>query len=299
MALTRPNHTMVLDLDESLATNETKLEVQRCFAHIGTPLVRSHAAAGDEPATNKLRLIVSVGTRKYLMSSEEGADELWDETVSPSISNMLHKIGGNMKAFNRRQRKIGMAEIVLDRYDIELQGGKLVVGLHPDAASSVGRKQRGLIDLARTLVNDGTLAGAVRIDMPAESSWSSQSESARATWEADRQDEAEEADDPGAGQVDEEERHRREIAERALADHDLGTERFFDEEWLAADAERKSYENTAVEPVDSDDLPPAFHLPEIPEPEQFNFDVDYRIWEVAFEDDSKRLFDSEARAFAQ
>lgn len=38
MALLRPSLTLVLDLDERVAAEQTILEINRSYAHIGTPL---------------------------------------------------------------------------------------------------------------------------------------------------------------------------------------------------------------------------------------------------------------------
>ena len=37
MALLRPSLTLVLDLDERVAAEQTILEINRSYAHIGTP----------------------------------------------------------------------------------------------------------------------------------------------------------------------------------------------------------------------------------------------------------------------
>ena len=302
MALIRPNHTIIFDLDERLATAETKQEINRCYSFIGGVLVRTHAPesdAEDAPFENTVRMIVSVGAQRYLRSSDEGADELWRDVVGPSIGNMLHKVGANMKAFNRRQRKIDLPPLDFGRFVVELQGGEFSVALSTRPTSEIGRDEAAQVELARELLNDGTLEGAVRVDAPSAAFFNMQRDALLPAWEEEQAAKAAaEAEAAAEEELDEEEQHRKEIAEQLLADHERGTDRFFDEEWLAADAERKSYENTAVAPVDTDDLPPAYHEPEAPEPELFDFDVDYRMWDVTFEDGSVRTFDSETREFA-
>ena len=54
MALLRPSLTLVLDLDERVAAEQTILEINRSYAHIGTPVIRTHAceSAEDAPVRN-------------------------------------------------------------------------------------------------------------------------------------------------------------------------------------------------------------------------------------------------------
>ena len=42
MAQPRPSCTLILDIDETLATEETKLEVGRCYTYVGSALIRPH-----------------------------------------------------------------------------------------------------------------------------------------------------------------------------------------------------------------------------------------------------------------
>ena len=64
MALLRPSLTLVLDLDERVAAEQTILEINRSYAHIGTPVIRTHACESteDAPVRNTARLIVNILT---------------------------------------------------------------------------------------------------------------------------------------------------------------------------------------------------------------------------------------------
>ena len=65
MALLRPSLTLVLDLDERVAAEQTILEINRSYAHIGTPVMRTHAPASeDAPVRNTARLIVNTAAMK-------------------------------------------------------------------------------------------------------------------------------------------------------------------------------------------------------------------------------------------
>lgn len=166
MALLRPSLTLVLDLDERVAAEQTILEINRSYAHIGTPVIRTHAceSAEDAPVRNTARLIVNMGTYSYLNSADEGADERWETIVGPWIGNMLRKIGNNMKVFNDRQRKIGYPEVHFDTLDIELGAGAFTVAVRPQGAGAVDEAVAERVTAARNLRNDGTFAEAVRVE---------------------------------------------------------------------------------------------------------------------------------------
>lgn len=283
MPLLRPSLTLILDMDERLASTDTVLEIKRCYTYIGSPVIRTHAPAqADEPVQNTARMLVGLGTRKYLHSSDEGADELWDTVVEQWIGNMLRKIGTTMRAFNTRQRKIGLPEVIFQHFDIELQGGAFIVSLHTDPQSFVSEDLRAQVASARSLLNDGTLGDAVRVSMPSDAAYGAQESAAYEAWLAEHPEPEPEPDDASAA-ADE--------AAEAAEERELTRE-----EWLEQDKIAKSYENTAVPPTDSD-LLPAIEREEEVEPERFSFEVDYTRWEVHLADGSTRLFDSAACAF--
>ena len=281
MALIRPSMTLVFNLDDRVWSEETELELKRCFSYVSAPLVRHHAAESDEEeASNAARALVTFGTRKYLHSADEGADELWDEVVEQWIGNILHKVGSTMKAFNRRQRKIDMPEIVFDKFDIELQNGEFTVSLHPDLLGYVPAELNAAFTMARSLLNDGTFAGADRVRIPADDSFAKQQDAAWQTWQEEHPEPEEpEQEAEGAEQVPETD--------------------YFSEEWLEYDRERKSYEKTAVAPTDSDELPPIEREEEVEPPEPFSFEVDYTVWAVHFADGTWRRYDSSTLAFTE
>lgn len=280
MALLRPSLTLVLDLDERAAGKATVLEINRSYAHIGTPVVRTHAAESeDAPVRNTARLMVNMGTYAYLDRAAEGADERWDDIVAPWLRNMLHKVGNNMKVFNDRQRKIGLPEVAFDTLEVELQGGQLVVALHPEPCGFIDPDVAAIATTARALRAEGAFAGAVRVEAPTADAYAAQRDDAWEAWVAEHPEALEEPEPAATAEADEP------APEKTR------------EQLLAEDIEAKSYENTAVAPTDAPDLPrPARQ--EDDEPDPFTFPVDYRRWTVTFADGTTRTYDSADAAFA-
>lgn len=287
MALLRPSLTLVLDLDERVAAEQTILEINRSYAHIGTPVIRTHAteSAEDAPVRNTARLIVNMGTYSYLNSADEGADERWETIVEPWIGNMLRKIGNNMKVFNDRQRKIGYPEVHFDTLDIELGAGAFTVAVRPQGAGNVDEAASALVSAARDLRNNGIFADAVRVELPTAASWNAQRDAAWEAWIVEHPEALEEPETdeetPTDGVADE-------TAEAASEKTR--------EELLAEDIAAKSYENTAVPPTDSEALPRP-QREEEEEEEPFDFPVDYTLWAVIGADGATRTYDCAAAAF--
>ena len=121
MSKPHPSMALTLDLDESIVDHELRLEIDRCYSYLGTPVVRTHPAADGEPV-NTLRMTVRVGAREYLDSSVEGADALWSDYIEHWLLNQVHAVDNQMKIFNRRQREEGKPELAFTWLEIELAG---------------------------------------------------------------------------------------------------------------------------------------------------------------------------------
>ena len=107
MAQPRPSLTLILDIDERFDSEETRLEVGRCYTYVGTALVRTHKAEGDAEPENIMRMLVKLGTRKYLSREDEESEALWSTVIERWLYNQFHTVVNNMQIFNRRQREIG------------------------------------------------------------------------------------------------------------------------------------------------------------------------------------------------
>ena len=59
MSKPHPSMALTLDLDESIVDHELRLEIDRCYSYLGTPVVRTHEGEGGE-LVNTLRMTVRV-----------------------------------------------------------------------------------------------------------------------------------------------------------------------------------------------------------------------------------------------
>lgn len=276
----RPSATLILDIDERLYSEDVKLEVSRCYAYVCTTLVRTHPAGEGEPQ-NTARILAKLGTRKYVHSADEGADELWNDVMERWIYNEFHKIGNNMVIYNRRQREIGGTELYFDWIEVELENGALNLEFRMDSTSFIAPEHSELCTQVRDALNAGTLGeDVVRVWLPSEASYAKQQaayEEAKAEMEAQKA--AEEAAKAEA------ERQAAEEAEKAAEEAFLESPELVAEEEEAEEGE--TYEEIRAEVEEK------FALPEA------DFAIDYAVWTVEYADGTRRDFDSVAGAFVE
>ena len=282
MANPRPSCTLILDVDESLATETTRLEVKRCYTYVGSTVLRTHPD-GEKP--NTVHLLAKLGNRHYLHSSDEGADELWETSIEHWFDNMFYNVCNNMRIYNRRQREIGNDELRFEVLDCELENGALNIALHLDSTCSVPPEKAALLTAVRTAYNDGTLGSdVVAVSMPTAASWQAQvvaGEAAKAEREK-AQAEAKKAEEEAAKQA-------KQAAEKEAEDAFLESPALVEEEREEEHEEevREEYEKTGIKPPKRIEF----------EEEVPDFEVDYRMWDIEYADGTHKTFDSEAMAF--
>lgn len=291
MAQPRPSLTLILDIDERLDSEELRLEIDRCYTYVGSTLVRSHPAPADgsEPI-NTARFLVKLGTRKYLHSSDEGADALWNEVLERWLYNELHKVGNNMLIFNRRQRDIEGTELFFTWIDIDLENGALSVCVHCNSASGIDPSVSTVITALREAYNNNALGENVtRVYMPAPAAYEQQET------EGMRRKQEQDALEEELRKAEEEQRRAEQEAAEAAAQ-----EAFLESPTLVAqaseakdtnelDSEPQSDQGILDDDVNQQDDPFAVDEP--------IFDVDYFPWEIEYADGSKRIYDHQRAAF--
>lgn len=278
MAQPRPSGMLILDIDERLDSEDVRLEINRCYPYVCSTLVRVHEADGEEDVHNVARLFVKLGTRKYVDSADEGADELWNDVIEHWIYNSFHKLGNQMKIYNRRQREIGGTELYFDALELDLENGKLKVALRLDSNSDIDASCASLVSAVRSALNDGSLGeGVVRVQLPSDESYAEQAEKAE-EGKAEREEAARKA-----AEAEEEAKANARAEAEATAD-----ENFLESPELAeADAEPVGMSESEVEA----EMEAKFGFPEA------DFAVDFTVWTVEYADGSVRTYDSAAGEF--
>ncbi len=174
MAKPHPSMALLLDLDERLVDNDLRLEIDRCYSYLGTPVVRTHPA-GEGAPENAIRMMVRVGAREYLDSTAEGADALWNDSIEHWLLNQVHAVENQMKIFNRRQREEGRDELAFTWLEVELQGGRLTVRLRLDSSCGIDPADSVWVTRVRTALNEGALGeGVVAVQLPSDASFEQQ-----------------------------------------------------------------------------------------------------------------------------
>ena len=178
MALPRPSLLLILDIDKRIDSKDLRLEIDRCYAYVGSALVRTHEPESeDTPIENTMRLMVRLGTRHYIDSAEEESDELWNTIMRRWFKNQFHKLGNQTLIYNKRQQDVGNDKLAFTWFEIELEGGKLVVQMRANDVSSIDEEAAEVLTTIRDAYNAGTLGDkqkVVRIITPASESWKAQ-----------------------------------------------------------------------------------------------------------------------------
>jgi hypothetical protein len=165
---------LLLDLDERLVDNDLRLEIDRCYSYLGTPVVRTHPA-GEGAPENTIRMMVRVGAREYLDSTAEGADALWSDSIEHWLLNQVHAVENQMKIFNRRQREEGRDELTFTWLEVELAGGRLTVRLRLDSSCGIDPADSVWVTRVRAALNEGALGeGVVAVQLPSDASFEQQ-----------------------------------------------------------------------------------------------------------------------------
>ncbi len=316
MSKPHPSMSLVMDIDERLDGKELRQEIDRCYAYLGIPVVRSHTAAEGEPV-NTLQAVIRVGARPYLDSREEGADALWADYVEHWLLNQFHALDNQMRIFNRRQREEGTPELVFTWLEVSLQGGALAVRLRLDSQSGISPEDSRWVSAVRAAWNEGLLGEDVAaVQLPSDASYEEQraaglaAKAEREAEEARRQAAAEEEERRAAERAEEEAaaaflespaaRAEAEAAAFAEAEaNDLVVKARIEADLAAVErgeldktAEEIIAERIAEEAHLGEDIQRKYALPEA------DFALTFDQWTVIYRDGSRRDFDSAARALA-
>ncbi len=313
MGQPHPTLTLILDIDKRLDSPHLQQEIKRDYAYVGSTLIRTHEPENnDEPIENTMNLVLKLGRRRYLYSSDEGADDLWNNFLEHWFYNAFHKLGNHMKIYNRRQREIGMPELIFDWLVLELQNGKLRVRMHTDSNSDILPDTNVWLTTIRTALNDGSLgADVIQITLPAPEYYEQQLQAGLIAEEKRKEEQAAQErlrKDQEAAHAAQQEA----LAEAAflespqLAQQDVAAH-VTDATGTADTASVASIENT--EDTESTAAPEHTSSTSDFDHETYNnqadysfaeplFAVDYGMWSVAYMDGRVRLFDSHAHAFA-
>ncbi len=173
MSKPHPSLALRLDLDERLVDHDLRLEIDRCYSYLGTPVVRTHPApAADAAPVNTMVATVRVGAREYLDSSVEGADALWNDYVEHWLLNQVHALENQMKIFNRRQREEGREELSFTWLAVELMGGRLTVRFRLDSTCGIDPADSAWVGRVRQALNEGRLGtDVVEVQLPSDASF--------------------------------------------------------------------------------------------------------------------------------
>jgi hypothetical protein len=282
-----PSNTIILHIDERLMSKELKLALERSWAHVADTIIRTHSAPQATDPYNFIHVFVKYGTRRYLLSeSSEDADANWNERMEKHIFNTIAKVGNNTKIYNRRQRKGGQKETSFEYLEIALESGALVLEFRLDSNSDLPLECAHIASHIRTIFNRGSFGENLRrVIIPSPESYRQQK---AAFLDATAQREAEKAAADEAARL-----AAQEAREAAESDAE---EQFLESPELLREFEEKQkkegeQEAVVVEPLTASEWEAEYGF------DDPDFEIDYHLWELIYEDGSSRGFNSLEESF--
>ena len=284
MSLPTPSIALLLDIDKSLDTEELRLEIKRCYTYVCSTLIRTHesetkdiprtqfAQEEGEQKVNVAHLLVKMGTYEYLNPSEEGANELWEKSVINGIKNAFYKISNNMQIYNKRQEQIGSQPLRFSWFDVELQDGELNVWFRLNSESAIDDAASQILSAIREKFANKELGEGVKsLYLPAPSNYEVQlDEGLKAKKEREKEKEI-----AAQQQRLEEQKQQDELAQAR------------DEKFLEAQ-EEKDEAAAELEKIQAE-LSEKYDLKEP------DFDINYDVWQINYEDGSCAIYDSKTQ----
>lgn len=276
MVQPHPSLLLVLNIDESLATQETRLEIKRSYGYVGSTVIRPHEAAPEGEIVNTVEMHVKLPGVEYLRKQTQEADALWNDMIKRWLYNQFHTLGNQMQIYNRRQREEGNVELYFDWLNVIFEDGAFTVKVRLNSVSSLPPECAEVFSQLRSMLRDGTIGEDVNcVLLPAVESFENQ---VRAWEDAEPERQAKQAAEEQA--IAEEaalkaQEAAKEAEENFTEAPDLleSQPAEFDEESWQAELERKY---------------------SLPDPD---FDIDYAMWGIVQSDGSIKTFDSLKRCY--
>ena len=276
MVQPHPSLLLVLDIDESLATRETRDEVSRCYGYVGSTVIRPHETPEDGALVNTMEMHVRLAGAKYLRERTVEADDLWNNSIERWLFNQFHTVGNQMMIYNRRQREEGNVELFFDWLVVHFEDGAFKVHVKLNSVSSLPPDCSKVITQIRQTLNDGSIGAHVAdVYIPSPESFTAQ---ASAWEEAEPEREAARLE---AERIEAEKTAAAEAAAAAAAE----------ENFAEAPDLVPSDEATIDEESWQEELRRRYQLPTP------DFEIDYSIWGVAEPDGAIRAFDSDKHRY--
>lgn len=179
-AMIRPTLLLRIDLDEGIYNDDVVAEIKRSYSYVAPTLVTSHSSSEEEEAENNICFEVKI-RKPYWLSSEEGADELWQEVMLKWLRNMFNKTSVTMTAYNKNRREKDEDELIYGWLELGLGNVIIAIKLGDDSSVPDGSVDR--VAQVRQWVNESVLADEEinYIRIPSRASYQNQIEEAHAT----------------------------------------------------------------------------------------------------------------------
>lgn len=282
-----PSNLIIFNIDSRILTEDVKLSIRRSWTHIGEILVHPYENDPQSKPMNFIHVMVKFGTRHYLNSALDEADENWNTRMEQHLLSTMRKISNNNIAFNRHLRNSHQEELILDYLEFELEGGALTLEYRLDSNGCVPTSCAQVATEIRNALNANMLGNPCCIRIPSHSSFDAQQ---KAYEERAKQTQLEDASLMQTNDVSND-------GEQPSMVEALAEEGFIEAPELVEEIEQEETEakrsNSPLEvaPLSEEEWEALYGVNEA------NFEIDYHIWEIVYADGTSREFDSSTQQY--
>jgi len=255
-----PTLLLQINLDESLYTEETVVEIKRSYSYIA-PISVTLCSTVTGSIENTLRFIIKL-THPYWDSNDGEANEIWEGVMNKWLKNMFYKVSSTLVGFNRVAHEKG--QVGLNFAWLELEFGNHVIILRLGEDSSILDNTLDLVNQVHSLWDTGSLKEfeLMAVRLPSRQFYAKQVAVAQA-------------------------RAAKEEVPDAKSQENEGQDSTNDDAVVNGPTSKVA---DALERIDKDDSREVTTKTSLREP--IGFDIDFSIWGLEFADGSQKQYNS-------
>ena len=284
----KPTLRLMMDLDESVYTEEIERSIKRTYSYVAPTFVSSHPCEEGKTPENRIKFVITY-YQPYWDKNDAAQEENWQMIIPQWIHNMFYKNSQTMMNYNKNAASDGFPSLEFDWLEFDFVN-HCNIAVHLPISCEIPEVAYDFINNARDYIARGYFGEkpVTAISIPAPESYEEQKkEAAEAIIEEFEEQERLAAEAAAA-----------EAEAAALAAAEAGEENLEADDAEAIEELEDEQTTEEVDDAEEAEEPEEPEEPEIDEKELLSsrpdFEIDYSCWQVTYEDGSKQnwIFES-------
>lgn len=133
----RPTAYLTFTLMGDDASPITASAIKRSYSYVAPTKITAVRAGANEGAvspSNSIAMEVKIGHHPYWRSVDEGADDIWSETLLPWLDCKLRTLFGTVLEYNNEARRSFVGKLSYRTVEVSLAPHTVVFDLEPDSS---------------------------------------------------------------------------------------------------------------------------------------------------------------------